>query len=102
MDETFSSIDFVGQCLLDQERTSAFKKAIGISIKPGDKVLDCGTGSGILAIFAAQAGAKKVLSFEYDPYIAEVARKNIKQNNLTDKIEVMDGDIRSHEFPEGT
>ncbi|MFZ4500209.1 MAG: 50S ribosomal protein L11 methyltransferase [Minisyncoccia bacterium] len=98
MDETFSSVDFVAQCLLDTERTEAFKKAIEQTVKPGDIVLDSGTGSGILAMFAAKAGAKKVIALELDPYIAKLARDNVVRNGLQDVVEVVNEDIRNYPF----
>ena len=70
VDHAFSSVDAVAQCLLDRKRTEAFRKAITRAVKPGDLVLDAGTGSGILAMFAAQAGAERVIALERDPYLA--------------------------------
>lgn len=101
IDETFSSVDYVTQCLLDTERTELFKKAIFAQVKPGDIVLDSGTGSGILALFAAQAGAQKVIAFEIDPYIAKLAKENIARNKLDHVIEVVNSDIRNHHFEKG-
>ncbi len=82
--EAFSSIDFVGQCAVDEVRTIAFKKAIGFVVKKdlNQTVVDLGTGSGIMAIFAAKAGAKKVFGIEYDPFIAKIARRNVLENEV--------------------
>ncbi len=102
MDETFSSIDLVTQCLLDSERTSLFEKVINNVVKPGQRVLDAGTGSGILSLFAARAGAKKVLSVEYDPYVAELAKKNITRNGFGDVVDVVLGDVRNLDLNENT
>lgn len=98
----FSSIDFVVMCLLDKERTIAFEKSIQNSVRPGSVVVELGTGSGILSLFAARSGAKKVIAVEYDPYVAEVAKKNIKSNGYDHIIEVVIADARNHTFPEGT
>ncbi len=97
-DKAFSSIDLVGQCLLDNKRTNFFKEAIEKEVKTGDIVLDIGTGSGILAIFAAKAGAKKVYAVEKDPFVASVAEKNIRANNLENKIEIILSDSRNLDF----
>ena len=51
-------------------------------------VMDVGAGSGILSIFAAQAGAKKVFAIEASN-MAESARKLIKHNKLEGVIEVV-------------
>jgi len=102
MDETFSSIDLVTQCLLDTERTEKFDQAIKKVVKPGSVVLDAGTGSGILALFAARAGAKKVFSIEFDPYVAKLAQQNVINNGYQDVIQVILGDARNINLPEGT
>lgn len=102
MDEAFSSIDLVTQCLTDKKRTEKFQEAINRVVKPGDIVLDSGTGSGVLALMAARAGAKKVYAIEYDPYIARLALKNVADNNLSDVVEIIVGDVRNANFPQGT
>lgn len=53
-------------------------------------VLDVGTGSGILAIWSAQAGARKVYAVEATK-MAEHARALVKANNLQDVVEVIEG-----------
>lgn len=102
MDETFSSIDLVTQCLTDKRRTLKFQEAINRSIKPGDVVLDSGTGSGILALMAARAGAKKVIAVEFDPFIAQLAAKNFAQNGYAGVIDIVVGDVRNANFPSNT
>ncbi len=102
MDETFSSIDWVTDCLLDSERTQAFGDAISKIVKPGSVVLDSGTGSGVMSLFAAKAGAKKVYALEIDAYVAKTAETNIKNNKFDNVIEVVNEDIRVFNFPEGT
>lgn len=99
-DKAFSSIDFVGQCLVDEERTLAFQKAINKVVKKNDIVLDLGTGSGIMALSAARAGAKKIFAIEFDSFVAKVARKIVKANNLKRKINLRINDARSYHFPE--
>ncbi len=101
MDETFSSIDLVTQCLLDTERTSKFEDVINQIVKPGHVVLDSGTGSGILAMFAAKAGAETVYAVEYDPFVAKLAKQNVANNGLEKAVNVILGDVRSAHFEEG-
>ena len=98
----FSSIDIVSQCLVDKERTDAFGKAIANTVKEGDTVLDLGTGSSILSLFAARAGARKVIAVEFDPYIGREAHHVVKANGLEDKIEVKIADARDCIFPPDT
>jgi len=102
MDETFSSIDLVTQCLTDERRTVKFQEAIDRVVRPGDIVLDSGTGSGILALMAARAGAKKVMAYEFDPFVAKIAAKNIADNGYADVIDIVVGDVRTAHFEEGT
>jgi len=101
-DKAFSSIDFVGQCLVDEERVSGFKKAIDKVVKKNDTVLDMGTGSGIMALLAARAGAKKVFAIELDPFVAEIAKRAVKANNLKKKISVIIEDACLYNFPRKT
>lgn len=66
-----------------------------INIK--DKVvLDIGTGSGILAIAASKLGARKVYAFDLDPVAVEVAKENVKINNISN-VEVFWGDALSYQ-----
>jgi len=101
-DEAFSSIDLVGQCLIDEARCLAFDKGIREMVKPHHVVLDVGTGSGILALFDARAGAKKVFALEYDPYVAEIASKNFKNNKFDKKISLLRGDARNFKYPQNS
>src|SRR3989338_3655290 len=101
MDETFSSIDLATTCLLDSERTETFGKVIHELVKPGHIVLDVGTGPGIMALFAARAGAKKVYAIESNPYTAKIATQNIENNNFKDIISVFLADARNINFKEG-
>ena len=62
-------------------------------LQPGDKVIDVGTGSGILAIGAALAGAGKVLAIDIDPDAVRVARQNVAHHGLSDRITVQEGNL---------
>ena len=74
--------------LQDQVRNRAFKEAILRTVKQGDVVIDLGTGTGILAIWAAQAGAKRVYAIE-ETDVAEVAEAVIKDNGFENVITVL-------------
>lgn len=84
--------------LSDKVRNEAYRSAIAAVVKPGDRVLDMGAGSGVLSIFAAQAGASRVHAIERTD-IAEVAREIIASNDLTDRIEVIQSDLEDIELP---
>ncbi|MFV3130161.1 tetratricopeptide repeat protein [Niveispirillum sp. KHB5.9] len=72
----------------DAPRNDAYAAAIRTQVKPGDLVLEIGTGSGLLAMMAAKAGAQ-VVTCEAVPWIAETARKVIAANGLSDRITVV-------------
>lgn len=101
MDSALSNLLLIDECLFDFKRVKEFEMAIKKSVKPGDIVVDAGTGTGIIALFAARAGAKKVYAVEWDPSIAKVARKNVKANKYEDVIEVVNVDIRKFRLPKG-
>ncbi len=65
------------------------------TIKGGEKVLDIGTGSGILAIASAKLSAKSVLAIDIDPIAVSIAKENSKINGVADKIKVICGDLAS-------
>jgi len=71
--------------IADTVRTTAYKKAIFETVEDGDVVVDLGTGTGILAFFACQAGARKVYAIE-EKKIIELAKEIAKVNNLEKKI----------------
>ena len=51
--------------------------------KPGCRMLDVGTGSGILAICASRLGAGECKAYDIDPMAVRVANENIKDSGLT-------------------
>jgi len=69
-----------------------FLAADNLIVDANDRVLDMGTGCGILAILAAQK-AKKVVAVDVNPYAVRCARKNAEINKLADKVEVRRGDL---------
>jgi ribosomal protein L11 methyltransferase len=62
-------------------------------LRPGDRVLDMGTGSGILAVAAARLGAANVLALDTDPVAVGVAQDNVSLNGLEGAIEVERGSV---------
>ena len=61
---------------------------------PEDKdVLDCGTGTGILAIASALMGARSVLASDIDPMAVRVAKENVEINGLSGKIDCVCGNL---------
>jgi ribosomal protein L11 methyltransferase len=64
-------------------------------VRPGDRVLDFGTGSGILAIAAARLGAQLVIGLDIDPVAAGAAELNVTGNCLRDRVRILGGDLDS-------
>lgn len=62
-------------------------------VKPGMRVLDLGTGSGILAIAAARLGAASVLALDTDRVAVEAATRNVAINGLQPTVEVRLGSL---------
>jgi len=59
------------------------------------KVLDVGTGSGILAMACGLFGAKEILALDNDPDAVETAAQNILRNRLADRITVSGQELSS-------
>ncbi|MBI4281894.1 MAG: 50S ribosomal protein L11 methyltransferase [Chloroflexi bacterium] len=57
-------------------------------VTPGMKVMDVGTGSGILTIAAARLGADYVLALDIDPLAIKAARANVRANGLQRVVKV--------------
>ncbi len=58
------------------------------------KVLDLGTGTGILAVAAARLGAREVLAVDINRLSVSTARRNVELNDLTGNVTVVEGDAR--------
>jgi tRNA (adenine57-N1/adenine58-N1)-methyltransferase len=61
----------------------------------GDRVLDAGTGTGVLAAYLGRAGAD-VTTYESNPEFAEVARRNMALAGVDERVEVRTGDVTEH------
>jgi len=79
-------------------------QALERTVLPGDRVIDVGTGSGVLSIAAAQLGAEDVRAYDLDEVAVTSAKLNIKlnkvsnmvsisQNNLLDGVEEKSADV---------
>jgi SAM-dependent methyltransferase len=64
-----------------------------LHITPDTTVLDLGCGVGPIAIFAAKKGARKVYAVDIMPTACEYARINAELNGVSDRVEVINGDL---------
>ena len=66
--------------------------------KQGDRVLDLGTGTGIIPILmAAKTNAKEITALEIQEESADMAERSVKLNGLQDRIHIVRGDIKEAE-----
>lgn len=64
-------------------------------VKPGEKVLDMGTGTGIIPILLeAKTQGESFTGLEVQPESADMARRSVKLNDLEEKVKIVTGDIK--------
>ncbi|MET0393845.1 MAG: 50S ribosomal protein L11 methyltransferase [Chitinophagaceae bacterium] len=97
--DSFGSPQIHIAMLNDKPRTDSFTSGLQQTIRPGDVVLDIGTGTGVLAIAAARAGAKKVYAIEASG-MADVAQATIDKTEVADRITLVRGWSTQVELPE--
>jgi ribosomal protein L11 methyltransferase len=59
----------------------------------GKRVLDAGTGTGILSIIAALKGASGVVAFDNNEWAEQNTRENVELNEVADRVEIFRGDM---------
>lgn len=87
------------ELLLDEVRTNAYRAAIRRVVTSDSVVLDIGTGSGILAFFACEAGARRVFAVE-DQHSADLAALLARHLGYSDRMEVIHDRSTNIELPE--
>ena len=85
--------------LADANRVDRLRDAVHAVVRPGDVVVDLGTGTGLLAYFACQAGAGRVFAIEEGP-VVDLARELARVNGFDDRIEFFADRSYHVELPE--
>ena len=93
------SLDEFGEMVGDAVRFPAYCEAIARAVKPGDSVVDIGSGPGVFALLACKAGAKKVYAIDTDS-VVDFGRQFAHANGMADRIEFLRGDSRQIILPE--
>lgn len=75
------------------ETTSLCMETLDAIVQGGERVLDIGTGSGILAITALKLGAHSAQGIDIDPMCVRTAKENALRNEVDQKFEVLIGDL---------
>lgn len=98
---SYSHLGIHQEMIKDRVRTEAYRDAImqHQSFIAGKVVVDVGCGTGILSIFCAQAGAKRVYAIDASD-IALQATEVVKANNLSDVVIVLHGRVEDVEIDE--
>jgi SAM-dependent methyltransferase len=73
----------------DAARNAAYDAALRRSVTPGSRVLEIGTGTGLLAMMAARAGAAEVITCEANPEVAEAAAGIVALNGYGDRVRLV-------------
>lgn len=95
----WSSTDFPYTCLRDRARTTALAEVVTATVRPGDRVLDAGAGTGILSLYAARAGAREVHAVETDSVLCRYLRETVRRNGLEDVVTVLEEDVHTVHLP---
>ncbi|XP_028400037.1 protein arginine N-methyltransferase 1-like [Dendronephthya gigantea] len=97
---SYENLDVHRLMLRDRPRTESYREAMlqNRTLFEGKVVMDVGCGTGILSLFAAEAGACKVYSIEASN-VALIARDIVKRNNLQNIIEVFSCQVEDFILP---
>lgn len=77
----------------DHGSTRGVLRLLAETLRPGIRVLDAGTGSGILAAAAALLGAERVVAVDVDPDAIAVARENLERNGVSDRVRLLEARV---------
>lgn len=97
--ETYAELGLQRFMVSDRPRTDAFAAAIKEVVKGGETAIDVGTGSGLLAMLAAKAGAEKVFALDQST-VAAAARETVERNGMSKVIDVVNGNATGFQVAE--
>lgn len=83
--------------IANRDFNEALEAALLKAVRPGDVVLEIGTGGGLGALMAARAGAGQVVTLEPLAPVAEVVRETVALNGYADRVTVMTGNAQGLE-----
>ena len=99
-DEIIDDLQYKGLKLIQKKNgfrfgVDAVLLADFADVRKTDRVIDLGTGTGIIAVLlAGKSGAASVTGLEIQPDIAEMAQRSVKLNALEDRVKIINGDLR--------
>lgn len=85
--------------IADRLRMDAYASAVRAVVKPGDVVVDVGTGTGVLAFMACDAGARHVYAIE-QKHVADMAMLLVRHRGLSDRVTVFHEHSSKVDLPE--
>lgn len=95
----FIPLHYHFQMLSDVSRMSAFSAAIEQVVTPDLRVVELGSGTGVMSFLAAKQGAR-VWAAEYNPALVLASRKFLSENGVSDRVQVFEADAASWLPPE--
>ncbi|CAH0482494.1 unnamed protein product [Peronospora belbahrii] len=98
--DSYSQVGIHREMITDRVRTDGYRNAIlnNPEVFQGKVVLDVGCGTGILSMFAAQAGAAKVIGIDRSE-MGDVAREIVAVNGFGDVITILRGKVEDMDLP---
>ena len=98
--DSYGHLGILEEMLRDRPRTEAYRDALDalLATRRGAVVYDIGCGTGILSLFAARAGAGRVVGVEYSK-VAELAERLVCRNGYESVIEVVRARVEELALP---
>lgn len=96
---TFTTYE-IQACLFDTTRVEHLSRAVDEVVRPGQVVVDGGSGSGVLGLLAARAGAARVYCVESNTAYARIIAEHARRNGVADRVVVLAADATRVVLPE--